>query len=135
MRVAEGVRHLGVTILRPPGEVYRFVADPANLPRWARGLGGAITRVGDRWIADSPLGEVEVRFAPPNDLGVLDHDVVLASGATFHNPLRVVANGDGSEVIFTLLRWPGTTDAAHEADARAVEADLRTLKALLEGAG
>jgi uncharacterized protein YndB with AHSA1/START domain len=135
MATAEGVRHLTVTIARPPDEVYRFVADPANLPRWASGLGGSIEQVGGEWIAASPMGKVKVRFAPPNELGVLDHDVVLESGATFHNPLRVVPNGDGSEVTFTLFRWPGTSDAEHAADAAAVERDLRALRDLLERRG
>lgn len=135
MRTADDVRHLTVTIRRPPGEVYRFVADPANLPRWAAGLSGSIAQVGGEWIAASPLGPVKVRFAAPNDLGVLDHEVVLASGEVFRNPLRVVPNGDGSEVTFTLFRWPGTTDAAHAADAGAVERDLQALKALLERGG
>jgi hypothetical protein len=63
---------------------------------------------------------------------VLDHDVTVPSGETFHNPLRVLANGDGSEVVFTVYRWTGTTDEAHQADAAAVAADLATLKSLLE---
>ena len=36
-------------------------------------------------------------------LGVPDHDV-LESGVTVHNPIRVVPNGSGSTVIFTLMR-------------------------------
>lgn len=42
------------------------------------------------------------------------------------------ANLDGSEVVFTLLRAPGTTDAQHAADVAAVERDLQALKRLLE---
>jgi hypothetical protein len=73
-----------------------------------------------------------VRFAAPNDLGVLDHDVVLPSGATVHNPMRVVPNGPGSTVIFTLLRLPGVSEAKFTHDAKWVEKDLTTLKELLE---
>jgi hypothetical protein len=119
-------------ILRTPADVYAFAADPRNLPRWARGLGGAIREVDGEWVADSPMGTGTVRFAPRNDLGVLDHDVVLASGERVHNPLRVMANDEGSEVVFTLYRRPGVSDDAFAADARAVEADLRALEALLE---
>lgn len=126
------VRHIGVSIERPPADVYGFASNPANLPLWAKGLSGSIASVGGEWLADSPLGKVKVRFAAPNALGVLDHDVVLENGATFHNPMRVVSNGDGSEVVFTLLRPPGTSDAQFAADADAVERDLRALKALLE---
>jgi hypothetical protein len=63
---------------------------------------------------------------------LVHHDVLLDSGATSHNPMRVVPNGDGSEVVFTLLRLPGTSDDQFVADAGAVERDLRQLKILLE---
>lgn len=126
-------RHVSVTIERSPAEVYDFASDPANLPLWARGLSGSIVRsaTGD-WVADSPTGKVRVRMAPRNTFGVLDHDVVLESGRSFHVPLRVVPNGTGSEVVFTLLRQPGTTDAQLAADLAAVERDLAALKRLLE---
>lgn len=127
--------HLGVSIDRPPPEVYAFVAIPENLPRWAKGLGVTIEEVAGEWVADSPMGKVKVRFVERNGLGVLDHDVVLEDGATFHNPMRVVANGRGSEVVFTLLRRPGVTDDAFQADVSAVERDLDALKRLLEARG
>ena len=129
-------RHIATHVARPAPEVYAFVTDPANLPRWAAGLGGSVEQRDGRWFVDSPMGEVEVRFAPPNPFGVADHDVTLADGTTFSNPLRVLPDGDGSEVVFTLRRPPGTDDDAFEADAAAVRADLDTLRDLLAaGAG
>ena len=95
MDIFPAVRHLSVSVRRPPSEVYAFAANPANLPRWAKGLSGSIENVDGEWTADSPMGRVKVRFAPKNDLGVLDHDVVLPSGETVHNPMSVVANGGG----------------------------------------
>ena len=128
------VRHVSVSVDRAPAAVYRFAADAENLPRWASGLGSTIRPAGDGWwIAEGAAGRVRVRFAEPNALGVLDHDVVLESGATVHNPLRVVPNGAGSEVTFTLFRRPGASDDEFAADARWVERDLRSLKRLLEG--
>lgn len=126
-------RHVSVSIERSPEDVYRFASDPRNLPRWASGLGGEIRSVDGRWIADGPLGEVEVRFVERNDLGVLDHDVVPESGPTVRNPMRVLANGDGSEVTFTLFRRPGVSAEKLDEDARWVEKDLRKLKSVLEG--
>jgi hypothetical protein len=126
------VRHISVTIHRPPIEVYRFAAAVENLPKWATGLGKSIQKVEGEWVADSPMGKVKVRFAERNDFGVLDQDVVLASGAVIHNPLRVMPNGSGSEVTFTLFRQPGTTDEKFTADANWVQKDLNILKSLLE---
>jgi hypothetical protein len=62
----------------------------------------------------------------------LDHDVVLESGATVHNPMRVIPNGSGSTVIFTLLRLPGVSEQKFGDDAKWVEKDLTTLKEILE---
>jgi hypothetical protein len=126
-------RHVSVAIERPPGAVYEFVANPANLTRWAAGLARTIREVDGAWIVDSPMGQVTVRFAGKNAFGVVDHDVTLPDGQAVHNPLRVLANGDGSEVIFTLYRRPGVSADAFIEDAAAVARDLRTLKTLLEG--
>lgn len=127
------VRHISVSIRCSPEDVYAFASNLENLPRWASGLGGSIRNAGGEWIADGPMGPVKVRFAAPNELGVLDHDVVLPSGTTVHNPIRVVPNGTGSEVTFTLFRQPEVPEEQFERDAEWVEKDLRTLKDLLEG--
>jgi len=125
-------RHLSTHIARPAAEVYAFVTDPARLPEWAAGLGGSIEQREGRWVAESPMGQVEVRFAPQNQFGVADHDVTLPDGRTFANPMRVLADGSGCEVVFTLRRQPDMTDEAFESDASAIRTDLETLKRLLE---
>jgi hypothetical protein len=126
-------RHVSVAIARPPAEVVAYAGDPRNLPGWAAGLASGV-RLGDDgdWITDSPMGEVAVRFVPPNGVGVLDHDVTLPDGTRVHNPLRVLANDAGSEVVFTVFRRDGVDDAAFEADASAVAADLARLRDILE---
>ena len=126
------VRHVSVSIDRPPAEVYEFAVTGENLPNWARGLCTTIRKVDGDWVADGPLGSVKVRFVERNALGVLDHDVYLSSGLIVHNPIRVVPNGNGSEVMFTLLRQPGISQDEFARDAEAVERDLRALKALVE---
>jgi carbon monoxide dehydrogenase subunit G len=126
-------QHVSVYIARPPAAVYEFASDPTNLPRWAAGLAQSeVRRDGDEWIADAPFGTVRVRFAERNSLGVMDHDVTLASGVTVHNSMRVVPNGDGSELLFTVIRQPGMSDEQFASDQAAVEKDLKTLKGLLE---
>jgi len=62
--------HLGIRIDRPAAEVYDYVCQPVNLPNWAAGLGSTIELIEDRWVADSPLGRVEVAMAEPNPYGV-----------------------------------------------------------------
>jgi Polyketide cyclase / dehydrase and lipid transport len=127
-------RHVSVAIERPPADVYAFAGSPENLPRWAAGLGGSVTREGPDWVAESPMGRVTVRFADANDLGVLDHVVTLPSGEAVYNPMRVFGNDTGSEVVFTVYRRPGTTEEQFAADAAQVGADLHQLKTVLEPA-
>jgi hypothetical protein len=126
------VRNLSVSIRHSPADVYAFITNGENVPRWAAGLGTRIRRLDGEWLAEGPIGSVRVRFTPPNDLGVADHDVTLPTGVTIHNPLRVVPNGSGSTVIFTLLRQPGVTTRQFNRDAKTVQTDLETLKHILE---
>ena len=127
------VCHISITIRRPPTEVYDFVADPRNLPLWAAGLARAeVHQDGDAWIAEAPFGRVRVKFVDRNSFGVLDHDVTLESGVTVHNPMRVMPRAEGSEFVFTLFRRPEMTEEDFQRDKAAVEADLKTLKQLME---
>ncbi len=116
----------------PPKTVYEFVANPENLPQWAAGLSKGIKKVGHDWVADSPMGQVKVKFVPSNEFGVLDHDVTLPSGETVTNPMRVLKNGEGSEVMFTLFKDEKTDDKTFAHDAELVAKDLRSLKQVLE---
>ncbi len=125
-------QHLSTYIERPAAEVYTYVGDPANLPTWAAGLSGSIEQREGRWFAASPMGEVEVTFVPANPYLVLDHDVKLPDGTTFNNPMRVIADDKGCEVVFTLRRRPDQSNDDYEADATAIRRDLATLKRLLE---
>jgi hypothetical protein len=130
--VAGESRHISVSIARAAGEVYRYASSPANLPDWAAGLGDSIEEVDGRWVAQSPMGRVVVAFVAENDLGVLDHRVTLPSGETVYNPMRVIPEGEGSEVVFTVRRRAGMSDEDLRRDAEAVSADLAALKRLLE---
>jgi hypothetical protein len=127
------VRHITVSISRPCGDVYEFLAEPANFERWASGLGNGLRRVGGKvWRAEGPDGGVTVRFSDRNAYGVLDHEVETPTGERILNPMRVVPNGSGSEVVFTVFQRPGVSDETFEADASWVSRDLQALKQLLE---
>ena len=129
-------RHVSVWIDAAPEVVYAIAADPQQLHRWASGLaGGALRQTADGWVADSPMGEVIVEFAPANEYGVLDHVVRLPSGEWVYNPFRVVPAGGGEarcEAVFTVRRQRGMTDEEFDDDAAAVGADLDRLRMLAE---
>lgn len=126
-------RIIHVSIERDWREVYDFMSEPVNMPRWATGLSSSMRRDGEDYVADGgPIGLIRVRFAPRNPFGVVDHRVTLENGVSVDNALRVVPNGGGSEVMFTLLKIDGLDDEAFERDAALVLNDLKGLKAILE---
>lgn len=125
-------RTLSVSIDCHHSAVYEFASDPENLPRWATGLCKSVRKSNADWIVETPQGPMKVRFAEKNDFGVLDHHVNPASGVEVYVPMRVLPNGSGSEVIFTLFRLPDMSDEKYAEDAKLVERDLRTLKKMLE---
>ena len=127
------VQHLTLTIDAGIEAVIAVAANPLQLPRWAAGLSAGIRNEEGRWITDSPMGAVEVRFVGPTESGVLDHDVIMPDGAVVHNPLRVLRNDQGSEVVFSIFKRMGMTDDEFESDAALVSEDLARLKSLVEG--
>lgn len=124
--------HVGQHIACSAARAYAFARDPANLPVWAAGLGGAVEQVDGQWRVRTPEGDAVLTFVPVNAFGVLDHTVVLPDGTSVDNPLRVLSDGEGCEVVFTLRRRPSMTDSELEEDAAAVRADLLALKRVLE---
>jgi hypothetical protein len=105
-----------MTIERDALDVYNFISDPKNLPKWASGLSAA----------------VKVRFVERNKYGVLDHYVSVGSGEEVYVPMRIFPNGDGTEVLLTVFRQAGTSEEKFGADTQWVRRDLEALKELLE---
>lgn len=122
---------VSVAVAVDPGKAYAYASDPTNLPAWTPDFVKTIERRGELWIAQTVLGEARFRFCPTNTFGVLDHDVELRSG-TFHSPMRVIPNGLGCEILFTVLQLPGMTDEEFNADLETIRNDLKTLRTVLE---
>jgi hypothetical protein len=132
--VPRASKQITVWIERPADQVYAFASNPANVPQWAPGLGTSVELVDGKWFVETSDGRVGLVFVEPNDLGVLDHEVTLPSGEVIYNPMRVVADGDSCEVIFTLRRQPEMSDADFERDGGLVQEDLLRLKQIMETA-
>ncbi|WP_018151875.1 hypothetical protein [Leeia oryzae] len=107
-----------------------FLADPSNYSLWASGLGAGIKSnpQSDWWMADTPLGPVQIRFSSRNRLGIFDHWVKLADGTEVYIPMRLIGNQEGCLLVFTLFRQPGMSDEQYASDKAWVENDLQQLK-------
>jgi hypothetical protein len=122
-------RTYSISIDRDWQALYEAIWRPEIFPQWASGLTESNLRQdGDGWLADGPEGPVRIRFSPHNAYGVLDHVVETGDGHAIHVPLRIIANGDGAEVMLTLFRQPGMSDEDFARDAKWITRDLRALR-------
>ncbi len=123
---------LGIAIERNWRDVYEAIWRPERFPEGASGLSqSTLVKEGDSWKAAGPEGTVWITFTGHNAFGVMDHKVRLEDGTEVYVPARVIRNGDGAEVQFTLFRLPGMDDEKFAADADWVARDLQALKALV----
>ena len=63
-------RTVSISIKRRPEEVYEYLVDPANFPKWSVFI-KKIRKEGNEWIATTPESTVRIRFTPRNEFGVL----------------------------------------------------------------
>ena len=114
-------------------EVYEAVSDLMNFPKWAKTFCRSIKKIDGSWYEmDTPQGSTKIRIAPRNEFGVVDHYLVSPKGEEVYVPMRVVPNGEGCELLFTLFQRPGMTDEMFTSDRALVLKDLATLKKVME---
>jgi len=92
----------------------------------------SIKQQNGEWIVETPQGSAKVRLTERNRFGVLDHYVKTSAGIEVFVPMRVVQNGLGSEVIFTLFQTADMSEERFAEDIRMVEQDLKHLKNIIE---
>jgi len=127
-------RAVSVQIARPFHEVYAFLAEPSNFPKWGPLHDARMTHRGNRdYLVQLPRGEVVLRFIAPNPFGVLDYWVFAPGtdpGAA--TSVRLVPNDEGSELTLLWLQREGDDDVGFNSEIDWLTADLGVLKSLLE---
>lgn len=126
------VKNISISINKPADEVYQFASNPENFPVWIAFIKSVTRENGNIWFAETDLGNIKIEFVPKNKFGIIDHVVTLPDGSAVNNPMRVIANGTGSELVFTLFWMPDRTEEEFNEDAKLVESDLQKLKKILE---
>ncbi|TGK03859.1 SRPBCC family protein [Leptospira semungkisensis] len=127
------VRHISIHLSVDLQTAYDYLADPRNFPEWASGLCKSIQPLENgEWLIDSPMGELKAVFTEKNQYGVLDHTVIFGPDKKVNNPMRILANDQGSELVFTLFQLPEMSDKKFEEDAAWVKKDLTELSELLK---
>ncbi|MHB1110220.1 MAG: hypothetical protein ACYCZU_07895 [Devosia sp.] len=126
-------RIISLSIERPVKDVFRFLIEPRNFMQWASVTGLRFEHLGGRdWLADTAAGPRIIRFIEPNDYGVVDHAVFPEDEAPVFGPMRVVANGEGTLLVYTFFRRPGLSDEKFESTVEWITTDLMMLKTVLE---
>jgi hypothetical protein len=121
-----------VTIAVAPGQVLSFVADGANLPRWAIGFAKSVRPDEAGWLVSTAQGEMPVTIAADKRTGTVDFRMEPAPGLVATAYGRVIPSGEGAEFVFTQFQQPGVSDEVFGQLAAAAGHELVALKALLE---
>ncbi len=113
------------------------LGDPMTHPEWATeffsgkaepGTGGSVT-------ANVPMmgGKIQFKIESHPDQGILDLFLAPA-GAEFGDPLpvRVLRNGDGVDILWTLTRFPGMPAQVWQDGLRSMDRELLGLKVRYE---
>ena len=124
-----------VSILARWRDVIAFLVDVHNWTTWAPWIRSVGRSSGGDWTLDTDAGPMKLRFVEHNTLGVLDHEVTLASGVRALNSMRVLANGSGSELVMVMFQSPEASTEQFERDVQAVRDDLARIKTVAETLG
>ena len=124
------VLHISIHASRQ--DVIAFQSDVRRWKSWAPWARAVERSSTSDWTVYTETGPLTLRFVETNSLGVLDHMVTLPSGATVLNSMRVLPNGEGSELVMVLFQWPPATSEQFERDVQAVREDLARIKQAAE---
>ena len=123
---------VSVSIDAPPSTVVAFMRDLENWKVWAPWIRSVSRTAPNEWQLGTDDGGMTMRFVAPNELGVLDHQVVLASGVSLTNSVRVTPNGSGSDLLMVVLQWPHLSDEQFGRDVQAVTDDFARIREAVE---
>lgn len=104
------------------------MGDPRRLPDWAPAFARSVRRAGEDWLVATGAGEARVRVVVAPDQGTVD--LLDAGRPTRGAFLRVLPNGEGSELVFTLFFPDDTAEPAIAQQMATVEGELQAVRSL-----
>ena len=125
----------GIEISAPRRELFEFLRDPTNLPRWAHAFvsaGNGSARL------ETPAGAVDVDLGvtADADTGVVDWRLVFPDGSVSIAQSRVTETTRGTCIYSFVLHAPPVAleqvEGALEAQRALLQSELVTLKSLME---
>ena len=83
------------------------------------------------WLFTGPYGKSMLKFNENKSLGILDHQYVDEE-SSWDVPMRVVSNGDVSEVLITLNKPDEITDEQFDLRVEEISAMFNSMKNIIE---
>ncbi|HUZ96076.1 MAG TPA: hypothetical protein VMU57_14310 [Edaphobacter sp.] len=125
---------LTVQIACPAAEAYQFIADPVTMPQWAIHNVKAIRPVGqNEWEFQTPRGAGRLIPHFDQQSGILDHEFVDPKEGSWEISARIVSAGTKDSVyMITLVKPPSMPEEAFRQGMPLVEAELQTMKRILD---
>lgn len=123
-----------VLVLAAPRErVFEFLADIANLPRWATAFCRELRREGSRDKVVTPEGEIFFRIDADPRSGAIDMHGGPSDDRMAYWPSRVIAlPGGNSAYIFTNFQWPGVPDEAFARQCEGLAHEFANIRRFVE---
>lgn len=117
-------------------KAFRFIANPANLPRWAQAFKHVANGAA---LLQTPKGKIEIRLEVEASVesGTIDWVMHFPDGSVGHAYSRVITQGNHRSLYSFILTVPPAPleelEGALEQQSRILKEELTTLRALLEG--
>jgi hypothetical protein len=122
------------TVLEAPREeVFDYLSEIENLPRWATEFARELKREGDRFKVVNGLGELYFDIDADRRTGVIDMYAGPAVDELALFPTRVVGlPGGRSAFTFTMFQAPGMPDELFESQYRSLLRELENVRREVE---
>ena len=111
-------------------EVFEFMADIENLPRWANEFARELVRDGEDYKVRNGLGEFYFQIKAEPRTGVIDMFAGPAKDQLAIFPTRAVALPDGRTAFsFTMFQAPGMPDVLFESQHESLKREFHNIRA------
>lgn len=119
-------RTITLSVSRHTGEVFDAILNspPKIMPDAKQIHDGS-------WSFSTPRGNANLRFKHNKNFGILDY-IYSDEEASWDVPMRVVSNGDESEVVVTISKPDELTDEQFNQRMKEVESLFANLKEIIE---
>jgi hypothetical protein len=126
MRTTNRAEHRSLGVLAAPEKVHAYLADASNLPTWAPAFASSVRPSGASWLVGRDGAEFAIDVLADHRSGAVDF--VAADDHARGLFARVLPNGSGSEVVFTLMFEPDAPERVVAAQTLTLETELAAVR-------